>query len=538
MTVFSERLALVLIVSACVVVWMDGTLRRRLSVATIVRSESSNPPIVTPRMNPNDLRILAFGASRTWGAKLPDPSTQAYPALLSRDAVNLAIRATGPDYPSLCLYTMMEQHQHEQQQTALGLTGHSNGDSISRQGTNVPTEEQYDVIILEFFLDADEHLVRLAKRVRMRYPQATIIILRMWGPLSFEHVPTKTQQGLRGFLKQHGLTFDSPQMASVLRDRSTADDWKYTSFPMSRRFQEEAAEATGAIIWELDLPTNPIDAITSTAHFFDADMVHLSVRGHAMVAAEINKILVERNVQRNDAVMPWSLQDHCESWYESGATTLFHSDSVVMNEFSPDAHKWALEMRDPVSSIVYIDNPLPHPAQLHVRYLKTTPPPGIYPTTRVTVSSETSKSDTETVLEPTGTNQHTHVHVNRVASLGVVPPGRTTLTFEAIEENKPRPFRITGVVLSALDEMVQQQAAKGNQEEQQWGQQKAEPVTQSEQPKQQAPQEEQAKQQVPQPPSSSSSTTATLSSVSNSHDFLATFTKMQQQQQPKQTQLS
>ncbi len=61
-------------------------------------------------MPPN---IVAFGGSQTWGAKLQN-RFDAYPWLIGQsfpDHVdNLATRATGADYPSVCLETMIPRN--------------------------------------------------------------------------------------------------------------------------------------------------------------------------------------------------------------------------------------------------------------------------------------------------------------------------------------------------------------------------------------------------------------------------------------------
>ena len=412
------------------------------------------------------MRVLALGASRTWGAKLPDRTTQAYPQLLSpHNATNMGIRATGPDYPSLCLYTLLHNDDNNE------------------------SELPYNVIVLEFYLDADEHLVRLAKRLRLRYPQALIVVLRLWGPMALEHVPSHTpQQGLQHVLQQEGLVFGTPEAADYLQQHTHPSDWKFVEYPLSKHYQQLAMDAVGGVLWELPIPTNPLEAILTTAHLFDADMVHLSVAGHQRVAQGIQQLVQQhyydsfsspqQQQQQQQStipngrplVRPWKLLDHCESWYETGqlssSSQLSYSASVRMTEFNPDAHKWALEMVPTTndddnpsssSSFLRVHNPLPHTAQLYIRFLKTTPPPGLYPTTRISYTLTNTTTTHSTILEPTGSNPYTHVHVNRVASLGPIPPGSTKLVLEPLQDHQPFPFRITGIVISPTNQHIQQE---------------------------------------------------------------------------------
>ena len=106
-----------------------------------------------PESDYQDLRFATFGTSRTWGSGLHD-RFQAFPYLLSPHVNNLAIRAAGPDIPSQCTATML-------------------GDSM------------VDVILLEYSFTASDALVRLAHRLRQRFPKATIIFLDIWVPFQF-----------------------------------------------------------------------------------------------------------------------------------------------------------------------------------------------------------------------------------------------------------------------------------------------------------------------------------------------------------------
>ncbi len=70
------------------------------------------------------LNILALGGSQTWGARLQN-RYDAYPWLIgqpSPDHVdNLATRATGADYPSVCLESMIPRNHHIEGQPVYDL---------------------------------------------------------------------------------------------------------------------------------------------------------------------------------------------------------------------------------------------------------------------------------------------------------------------------------------------------------------------------------------------------------------------------------
>ncbi len=100
------------------------------------------------------LLVLSFGSSQTWGAGLKDPRSQAYPFLLGEPGghvVNVALRATGADYPSVCLQSMIP---------------HSDW-------------MNFDVITLEFHPCGDNSFEFLLKRLRDRYPDVIIIFVHL-----------------------------------------------------------------------------------------------------------------------------------------------------------------------------------------------------------------------------------------------------------------------------------------------------------------------------------------------------------------------
>eukprot|EP00957_Ditylum_brightwellii_P003491 264387-Ditylum_brightwellii.AAC.1 len=107
-----------------------------------------------------EIGFAAFGTSITWGHGVENPETDVYPKLLSLSADNLAIRATGPAVPALCLKSMVDK---------------ANPDAV------------YDVVFLEFFhrtlLQNDvDSFTMTAQRIRTRYPDALIIFIRDWNP--------------------------------------------------------------------------------------------------------------------------------------------------------------------------------------------------------------------------------------------------------------------------------------------------------------------------------------------------------------------
>eukprot|EP00957_Ditylum_brightwellii_P166109 12646512-Ditylum_brightwellii.AAC.1 len=117
-------------------------------------------PILQQTRPLTDLKFLTLGSSVSWGAGLPN-RYKAYPYLLSSnpsDSTNLAVRAAGPKYPSVCLQSMLLGDKKEEK------------------------EQEYDVIVLEYYFKSKDGLYDLTSRLRIRYPDAIIILLRLWMP--------------------------------------------------------------------------------------------------------------------------------------------------------------------------------------------------------------------------------------------------------------------------------------------------------------------------------------------------------------------
>jgi hypothetical protein len=120
---------------------------------------------------PRPINILAFGGSVTWGAMLEDRHL-AYPWMLGTPYVdhvdNMAMRATGADYPSLCL------------------------ESIIPDAAN----KNYDVILFDFVMNITDGFPLLLKRLRERFPEAIIIYVHIWSLVNLAIDPA-TGENLR-----------------------------------------------------------------------------------------------------------------------------------------------------------------------------------------------------------------------------------------------------------------------------------------------------------------------------------------------------
>mmetsp|Transcript_1843 Transcript_1843/g.2579 ORF Transcript_1843/g.2579 Transcript_1843/m.2579 type:complete len:450 (-) Transcript_1843:142-1491(-) len=366
-------------------------------------------------------RILTLGSSVTWGAGMVS-RYNAYPYLLSPNVTNLALRAQGPSYPAICAQSMI------------------GNDAI------------YDLIILEFYQRAHDGLLHLTKRLRQRFPKATIVIIRRWQPLMV--INKKTQTHFRDWAKKEGFTsLHAPELRETLFATTQADDWLLARCEAQRGIQDQAVQDYGAILY--DMPFNeqdPREIIAEQSNLFSSDFHHYSAEGHAYIANGILQTLREKGVavQRNDELGSWGDGDVCDTWFESGETSVEHSENIEMKLFTRVKHSLELPTAD--LGYISITNPFDAPRELFLSYMGTDPP-SKYPKTRAHLlkggNINRQSIYREVDLDPTTTDYTEHVHVGLSTSLGMVPPGKTTVLFRTLEENKEYPFRLLGYAISS-----------------------------------------------------------------------------------------
>jgi hypothetical protein len=120
----------------------------------------------------SDLKFLVFGTSRAYGKGLEDREHEAFPKLLSSrgdNTVNLGIPASSSAYVGTCLASTLEDS---------AATGSGAAD------------DAFDVIIMEYPNEKKQmfpNTVKLAERLRKRFPDALIIFMELWIPLQYRH---------------------------------------------------------------------------------------------------------------------------------------------------------------------------------------------------------------------------------------------------------------------------------------------------------------------------------------------------------------
>jgi len=367
--------------------------------------------------NDNTPRVVTFGSSRTWGAAMEDREHKSYPGLLN--ATNLAIRGSGPEYPAMCLYSMM-------------------GD-----------DAVYDVVVIEFMLDwVTDALVDLGERVRFRFPKAVIIFLNFWAPRQYIYKPKN--QGFQAFHMERATRHDVFQ-PDILNGTS-ADDWSYNAY--DRKIIEKAGFNVNAYF--IDLPqfeNDPIRTLKTYGDYYGTDMTHWSEKGHKYIQEKILLLLSNIEFDKSKTIVhDYDSTDFCTLWYESGQTYL--NSSMTMNEFKPN--KFALEATKhndrTKGNIIELENPWDQDAHLFLSYMATAPD-HMYPMGVASVKHRSDGNETAKLVMNThvANVQHGSLHIVMHWKIGIVAPGKSDLVISVEDQGEPKPWnvvRLVGVILT------------------------------------------------------------------------------------------
>lgn len=361
------------------------------------------------KQNLSNLRFLAFGTSRAWGAGLKN-RYEAYPFLLSENTTNLAIRAAGCEYPSLCTLSMVK-------------------------------DDVYDVILIEYnhVAEEKEYYQRLATKLRRRFPNATMIFLYAWSP--FQYVNDQGKNPFDARLQLYPTRTEMRQMRRRLDEMWKAiasnSTWSLKEDSRNRDIIHDTANKVGGHVWELPKLEDATKNLETYGPLFLPDCTHYSTEGHVLIQQGIISILQQIQPTRDDTLGPWDSWDRCDSWFASGNTSL--KTDMKMVEFS--SQKFALEAPG------FVEFQVDRPVMLSINYMAGGPEQ-IYPLTQIRVGYHMVELKP---LVQTHAQEKKAIHIVQTVAIGVVEPGTMKLELLPLEENQ-NPFRIVGVVITSVVE--------------------------------------------------------------------------------------
>lgn len=358
--------------------------------------------------------VLTLGGSVTWGEKLESKEKTAYPNILhamgKHRVTNISIRASSPFYPSLCIQSILEQHSDE--------------DSFD-----------FDVILLEFSLANLRGIDTLVKRLQYRFPNAVFVYVHLYTLRAVTLV-----YGGSGELQWNPLEKHRTQPGPAIRGLFEQIEGYMYVLPTS---------AATSSFSDTNVPNNNINDNPYWARsLFQHDMIHLSLRGHQLVAEEISSILdnVHFGVPiphiHSDFDGLWGYGDRCVSWFRSGDILGSSSPRIIQHytgsHMVQTGHQGgsALEFTLTDVGTVTIHNAHAVDVPLFFTYLLT---PNTNPLrVRITLSDSVSIE-----LIPDASESY----MVETVEVGIIPPGDNILTIAPTASAESAPFLLIAVEL-------------------------------------------------------------------------------------------
>ena len=377
------------------------------------------------------INILAFGGSVTWGAKLKDHRFN-YVRILTPypdRADNLAMRATGADYPSLCLESMIA--------------------SVSSEVNK--NEKNYDLILFDFVINNTDGFPLLLKRLRQRYPDAIIVYVHIWSLLHLmeeantkrrPHEISKSEWNATQWAWKDGDTFQSAKLCG--REVCEFDE-------MSKLVTD-----VGGYVYFMPRPNNLTPREVIAKGWFGSDLHHLTSFGHRLLADGILQLLNPlKNLLFNDQKRLGSFGkgDQCYNWFETGqmqleiesdgkGTTMV--DMLDQTSENPQDKKYVLEIDSETGAKITFRSKFDFSAPVGLGYMSQSDPKN-YPLVEITINSQ------PTVLINPNKNKsfRGHPHITAFSHVGWAEPGNNVLKIRPTETTK-YPFRVIGVYICGV----------------------------------------------------------------------------------------
>lgn len=452
------RVSSLLLAATAAVSYMYGSQKQLVEIDPVNRLlevdqspsttvEETFPAEVIPleeRLPDNQIRYASFGSSVTWGSGVTDRENYVYIARMANDPtkerfVNYGIRSTGPNYPAACLHSMI-------------------GD------------EEFDVIVLEFFLRAHEGLLSLGLRLRERFPNAIIFVTRIWSPFQFRHKDQDRNINLADWASEKGFGsgfIHDPKFKEAFLAEGE-DNWRYAyedpTAPINT-YHKAAAEAIGAHIINMgfsDHADGPDGWLEQGDTYLASDSFHLSENGHSHLAKQMNDIVQKVGVPKQRTLGKFKGIDYCNTWFESGEVgegliaspnsdvyRMPHTNKFVMSfgkEPDPDDKDNVGE-----EGWIKVNNPSEEMMEVFIAYMTTGPKPSKYPQVEVI---RNNNEKTKQILEPDTIGWgDKKVHTARLENLGKINPGAKNelISFRPLEKTV-YPFRLVSVAITPINE--------------------------------------------------------------------------------------
>jgi len=340
--------------------------------------------------------------------------------LLSREGVNLAIRGSDPSYPAMCTQTMI-------------------GDNI------------YDVIIIEYDRRFDSGLNNLVRRLRHRFPEATIIATQMWTFGMFRVTIEGKKMMFLQWLKENGFERNNAEVKKLIYNLKIDDMditflWQYGE--NREDYMNTLEKMYNITIYRWETGGDIKSLLLKHLPFYIDDWVHLSDYGHQFIADGIKEIVEAKAPKRSDHVSSWGDGDFCSQWIygdiDGKVETYFrYRSNVKLEKFNSKRNYYALHF--PLGGhLMKITNPFNGTRQLSLTYMATGPVQKIYPDTLVQIINSGSSP---MVIVPFDTYYSYPVHIQLTKKIGPLKPGENDVIIKTLEKSECF-FRLIGFTIT------------------------------------------------------------------------------------------
>jgi len=371
------------------------------------------------------LRIAVFGSSHSWGATLED-RFMAYPYRLSPRVDNFAYFASGPNYPAVCTQSIIGNHAI------------------------------YDLIILEYYVSGAQHgLAELARRLRSRFPEAIIIVMKFNGPFDALRAPSIDSEEWQDLMSwKKTLDLPNGQLNEFVNEiENDTGVWRFREHPNTDRAINRVVREIGGYQFHLPQAATATKTLVSYLRFFDKDRHQLlSARGHEWVADMCSQIVTKhilahqkatRQVKRA-SVASWGKGDSCNIWWTTGGMPYPFSENLVLNQYDETRGKFALEIT--ATGWLDIENPFHDDRTLYLSFLASDTP-GTYPNGVISHAGGSFVLDTDA-----GGHDKHGVGIVRTIPVGLLVAGKTTrINVKPQSAGTTLPFRLAGATFTNGD---------------------------------------------------------------------------------------
>jgi hypothetical protein len=311
----------------------------------------------------------------------------------------------------------------------------------------------YDLILLEYYVNGAENgLAELARRLRTRFPEAIIIVMKFYGPFDALRASSADKddwQTLAEYKKASNIPAGELNELVNAIEKDTGV-WRFREHPNSDKAINRVVREIGGYQFHLPQSDTPKKTLVNYLRFFDKNMNQLLAnRGHEWVA-DMCRQIVNRHILANQkpqrqvkraTVGSWGKGDSCNVWKTTGGMPHEFSNTLVLNQFDEKHGKFALEVDG--SGWLDVQNDF-HDARVLYLSFMASDVPGAYPDAIASIAGKSVPLSSNAQ----GKDKN-KVGVIRTIPVGTIPPGTTTrVTLTSSKGSAANPFRLVGTTIT------------------------------------------------------------------------------------------